>query len=828
MLRFARIISAVILAALLASAARAQSVRWEPSGGSLGFGQSNELSLIFDDCEPAGDVTLPEVNGLTFGQPTRGEQSSFTVVNGRASRVRTVYLTYSVRPTARQAVSIPAFEIETDRGTLQVPAVSFDVSDPTVGGSPLESAVSSRVTFEGETVWAGEVFPINYTLSVTDRFRTQLASGPEWDSSPLVVEEWSQPEPFRTIVSGEPRTNVRYTSRGSVSQPGRYTFDPVNQLVNVQVPATGFSLFQAYQAQQFTVTSNEPSVVVRPLPQPAPPAFTGAVGQFQLTSRIVPETATVSEPVTWTLELTGTGNWPEITGLPAREASRDFRVVQPQAKRTNAEGALFEASLTEDVVLVPTRPGTYTLGPVTWSYFDPATGSYQTVSTESVSVTISAAQPAQLGNTPPVAPAVSDVPAEPPAAPAAPAPIPRDPLPGSAAAPVPWSNAALVGGAMAAVGWLPLFWLALAWRRARATDPLRARREAKERLLRTLSDLGTERDAVRIRTLLLQWQHEAAALWGLHRAAPTASSLASKPEWMQLWAEADRVIYGNDTALPAGWTGRAEAAVRGLQIASFAPHTLFLPRNLFPFLAALVFIAASPISGGQPLEAYARSEFTEAEQAWREQVAVQPTDWIAHHNLALALAQQDRWGEAAAHAAAAFLQQPSNHSVQWHLALTLEQARYAPPSLSDFVQPGPREQLARMFSPARWQRLMVGAAVLASLAIAALLLQAYGHGADWLRPAAWGILGMALLVGGIGVFSLRTYGLAADARSVLVWQPTTLRSIPTEADTTQQTSVLPAGTLAIIDHTFLGWLRLAFPDGQTGWVREEDVVKFYR
>jgi hypothetical protein len=76
--------------------------------------------------------------------------------------------------------------------------------------------------------------------------------------------------------------------------------------------------------------------------------------------------------------------------------------------------------------------------------------------------------------------------------------------------------------------------------------------------------------------------------------------------------------------------------------------------------------------------------------------------------------------------------------------------------------------------------------------------------------------------------SLHRYGLATDARTAVVWHATTLRSIPTEADTAQKTSPLSAGSLAVIDRSFLGWIRLAFPDGQTGWVRNEDVVRLYR
>jgi hypothetical protein len=60
-----------------------------------------------------------------------------------------------------------------------------------------------------------------------------------------------------------------------------------------------------------------------------------------------------------------------------------------------------------------------------------------------------------------------------------------------------------------------------------------------------------------------------------------------------------------------------------------------------------------------------------------------------------------------------------------------------------------------------------------------------------------------------------------------VWNATTLRSIPTEADTTQKTSPLSAGSIAVVEKTFLGWTKLSFPGGQTGWVRTEDLIRLY-
>ena len=37
-----------------------------------------------------------------------------------------------------------------------------------------------------------------------------------------------------------------------------------------------------------------------------------------------------------------------------------------------------------------------------------------------------------------------------------------------------------------------------------------------------------------------------------------------------------------------------------------------------------------------------------------------------------------------------------------------------------------------------------------------------------------------------------------------------------------------AGALAVVDKTFLGWVRLSFENGQTGWVRQEDVVMLWQ
>jgi hypothetical protein len=818
----------LVVPLLLAAAARAQSVHWEVAD------DPGEIVLSFENCAPDGDPQLPAVDGVQFAYGGTSESSQISFGTGGNSSRRTISLHYRLRARAG-AFTIPAFEVKSDKGPMRVAAFSG-------GGnrsSGLDNAATSRLMPANATVWAGEVFPITYTLDVIRRNFSQLSPTIDWTPTPLITEEWTKPEATEMVVNGEPRFNIAYKSRALAKTPGLLTIGNATQLVNLQTGSIGFGIFQTPRVEQVSVESNRPRLTVKALPAPAPANFSGAVGEFKLVSKVVPETAAVGEPVTWTIELSGTGNWPDIAGLPSREVSNDFQVVQPKAKRTPAEGKLFDVTLAEDVVLVPTKTGAYPLGPIAFSYFDPKSGAYKTITAARTTLNITAPNAPKLFNPVPAggtteATASATEPAKPsapPATPAAPAGIPRDPLPGSDTTRTPMDAQALLIGLLSPVAGLLFFWLWLAVRRAQRTDPARARREARVRLSATLAQLRTAPSS----HLLLSWQHDAAILWQIAHAAPPATAF-SDAAWTQLWLEADRSLYGVRADLPPDWVARAEAALAAKRVPGFNPLRLFLPRNLLPF-AALLFIALVPVAilraaetlkAADPIAAYRGGDFAGAEKSWRTAIASAPTDWIARHNLSLALAQQDRAGEAAAQAAAAFVQNPADPSVRWHFALAAEKAGFAPAPLAGFIASSPTAALARLASPATWQLALIGAAVVAALALGWMLANSYGRRSRAVSWAASAVFVLSVLFAATALVGLHEFGESADARAVLVWRAGTLRSIPTEADTAQKSTSLAAGSVAIVDKTFLGWARLAFENGQTGWVRKEEFVPFWK
>lgn len=837
----------LVALALLPLAAFAQSVRWEPASGQLGFNQVTPLALVFEDCEPEEEPNLPRIDGLNFvGQPSRSSETS--MVNFKTTR--RFSLIYPTRPTTRNPLTIPEFTVKTDKGALRVAAARFTVGDAPVGNSGLSINDISSVALEvpKPSVWAGEVFPVTYTLEVVRRYFHSFGSNVEWPSTPLVADDWSKPEPSEVLLRGERRVLSTQTTQAYAKNPGIFTLNPASQLVNLIVGASGFSFFSQPAVEQRQLDSNPLELTVKPLPA-APPEFSGAVGEFSFVSKVVPTNATVGEPVTWTLELSGKGNWPDITGLPQREASNDFQVVQPKSKRTMKEGTLFEGVLSEDVVLVPTKPGIYRLAPVRFSYFDPKSGTYKTVSSEPVTVTIAAATapaqapapagaPLQFSLNTPAASAATSQPTG--VAPVPPENLPRDPLEGKATGFIPFRLDRLVAACIAVAAIVPLLvWLAFAALRSRELDVERRRREARRALAVILADLRRSlNQPAALQALLRQWQTETVALWEIPHAAPGSTLVHAQvarrlPDgaggWSRLWSEADQTLHGRDAALPPDWPMRADAALGAVKVPGWNPLSLLSPRHLLPFLFVLGLVAL-PVTGrgDANADAYKRGDFAAAQAAWARQVAAEPSDWIARHNLGLALAQQDRWAEATAHWTSAFVLNSRAEATRWDLALGLQRSGLAQPDLVELSRGEGRFRVARLATPGQWQLILLESALLLAAALVLLLLQGYKRIGPWGKPTALGAILLAVLIAGAATFSLHAYGQLANPSAVFVWRQSTLRSVPTDADSAQKTSPLSAGSIAVTEKTFLGWTKLSFPGGQSGWVRTEDLIPLYR
>ena len=701
-------------------------------------------------------------------------------------------------------------------------------AEPMIGGAPLREVAQSRIEAPAETHWVGELFPFTHRVTIARSAFGSVATDFDWAPDDVIFEEWSAP-----VRTQEGSTEVvTQTTRGYTKSPGAIRLPNTKQNITLITQLAGD---RSAITDKYTITTSAPLLRTRDLPTPAPSAFAGAVGDFTLESRISSVDVNVGDSVTWTLELRGTGNWPEITRMPARVVPKDFQGLAPILKREFKPGSIFEGSLTEDVLLLPAKAGTYQLGPVRFVFFDPKDGKYQLYTTETFTLNVAERAGGAKSAAENQGKAGKDgrtiIPAAPPL-------LPLDPLPASWIGSRPLSPELLKNSLLASLGLVVLVWLRFSAQRSRLTDPLHARREAHEQLVAALKALeNSGLPPVELRRLVYTWQRNAAILGGITTAMPTAVKIARALEgekyraagssWSTLWRESNKALYGEITLLPTDWVMRAKAALSDIQIAPVPVSAVFLPRNLLPF-AALLIVGLLPLNlRAGPMEDYQKGDFAAAEKAWRQMAAATPLDAHTRYNLALAAAQQNHWSESMAQSLAAFCISPRNPSIRWQFALSLERSGIENPAFSGFAGGSFKYRIARMFSPSEWSVVGSVSAIGMAITLGFLLYGYYSRRGRNYRWTAGILSGLAVLLVIATVVSLRCYGPLAERSTAIVSRNVLLCSVPTEIDTTQKTVPLPAGSLGRIDRTFLGWSRLVFANGQTGWVRSDWVTQLY-
>lgn len=154
---------------------------------------------------------------------------------------------------------------------------------------------------------------------------------------------------------------------------GEVTIEPAR----LTIPGDFFTRGMVLQTQPITMN-------VRPLPDNAPANFAGAVGQFNIQAEADTDTVKVNETVTLNVTLSGQGN---INGVadPQWTEGTEWRAFDSEATiNSQFANGMMSGERRYERLLVPTQPGDLLLPAIAFSYFNPATESYETVSSEPV------------------------------------------------------------------------------------------------------------------------------------------------------------------------------------------------------------------------------------------------------------------------------------------------------------------------------------------------------------------------------------------------------------------------------------------------------------
>ena len=151
---------------------------------------------------------------------------------------------------------------------------------------------------------------------------------------------------------------------------------------------TPFGIMRQPVEKQLQVKSNTSSVNILALPEPKPASFNGAVGNFTVSTEIKPQVLKTYEAATYSYIIRGSGNIKYLKS-PTIGFPSQFDVYDPQ-NNINAKpsGSTVSGTVTIDYTFIPQFVGKYEIPGTEFTYFNPATRKYETLTTQKYDLTV--------------------------------------------------------------------------------------------------------------------------------------------------------------------------------------------------------------------------------------------------------------------------------------------------------------------------------------------------------------------------------------------------------------------------------------------------------
>ncbi|MGD9613093.1 MAG: BatD family protein [Kiritimatiellia bacterium] len=380
-----------------ALAARAMDVTFDVQPRLLNLGETAQATLTFHGVRTAPNVEFPRIPGLQI--TGTGQQMQFGAGGSRVS------LTYNLFPQKPGPHAIGPYELDYNGEKIQIPAVSLEVRAPNGDAAATNEMIFARLTLPSEPPYIHQVFDIViglYSLPTIELTRDVIPLG-GFPESGFVFGPLEELQMVREEVGGQFYHLRRFRARARALTAGTFDVRPAlrvgvvdaNQRQQRRDPFGFFDPFAGPSATPVTLSVPPASLSIRAIPDEGRPAdFAGAVGQFDFAMDVRPRELKVGEPITVTLRLQGSGNvaaamppsYRDADLFKAYEARQVGDTPDPAAERG---GKIFEQ------VVLPRSDALKELPALRFSFFDPASSQYRTVSAGPFPLTI---HPSESGN----------------------------------------------------------------------------------------------------------------------------------------------------------------------------------------------------------------------------------------------------------------------------------------------------------------------------------------------------------------------------------------------------------------------------------------------
>jgi hypothetical protein len=373
----------------------------------------------------------PNLSNFTIlAGPATSTSSSIRSVNGRTSMSITYTFSYILQAFKEGTFEIQPASVTVDRKQYQSNVITVKVvkngsgnqqgqSQGTYpqGKNPqhqqgvaetgskdvfLKAFVTNANPFQGEGIVV--TYKLYFKVNIGNVNITKFSSFPGFWSQNL-ISETDKLQPYKQMIDGEQYVIVDIRKIALFPlKSGKLGIDPLELVCVAEIKRqtktkTGDPFFDDFFNDSFfnnnfatvekSLKSNPLVINVKPLPSSDKPAdYNGAVGSFTFRSEIDKSKLKTNDPITLKYVVSGQGNIQLIDKMNITFPP-DFETYDPKITsdiKTSSSG--ISGSQTFEYLMIPRKPGRFTIKPVTFSYFDLSKQKYIRISTPQYTIDV--------------------------------------------------------------------------------------------------------------------------------------------------------------------------------------------------------------------------------------------------------------------------------------------------------------------------------------------------------------------------------------------------------------------------------------------------------
>lgn len=257
-----------------------------------------------------------------------------------------------------------------------------------------------RAVIDKKNAYQGEQMTVSYRLYTRiGILESQLDKLPELNgfwSQDMNDQKTQQNVTWHSEIIDGMKYNVADVKQTIVfpQKSGDLTIDPLIMTFIVRqqaAPRDAMEQFFGGSFKDVKVKLKSPALTirVRELPEAGKPAdFGGAVGSFTMNAYVDRTALKSDEPLNYNVKIAGTGNIMLIKN-PAPAFPADFEKYDPKVTDTiNKSTGRINGNRFYNFLLIPRHKGDYTIEPLKFSYFNPGTGRYVTLTSKAFAIAV--------------------------------------------------------------------------------------------------------------------------------------------------------------------------------------------------------------------------------------------------------------------------------------------------------------------------------------------------------------------------------------------------------------------------------------------------------